>query len=86
VRHQFLVNAGTVYDAGDAKDRVFAVPVDSNIRLLCTREGEMDGIFGGGIKDIGARLEVDISGARLLETESFGSGVKVNSKAVTELA
>jgi len=69
--------------ACNAEDGVLAVPVDSNVGFLRSGEGEVDGIFGGGVEDVCARLEVRVGGARLLEAETFGCGVEVDTEAVT---
>ena len=44
--HHLFINAGAVNDTGDAKNGVFAVPINTDIGFLGTWEGEMDSVCG----------------------------------------
>src|ERR1700722_16048201 len=75
--------------AGNAKDAVFTVPINTDIFLLSAWKREMDSVVGRSIEDVNSGLEVDIGVAprdvEAFEAEAFTSTREIDPKTATKV-
>lgn len=74
-------------DACDAENAVLAIPIDAEVFLLSAWKGDVDGVVGGCVEEVGARLEISFvvgpGGVEALKAETFSRAKEIDTEAIT---